>query len=86
MLRRLVGASVVVVVAATGAASALAAPNDRAAEQCFAAFLRQYDRGVAAGGGPKYAAAIPGETPGIAPLNCDHYWQATGVVGKDRER
>ncbi len=65
--------------------SADAPGQARAGDQCFVAFLRQYGDGgdidfVAAGGGPKYALDT-GETPGIGPLNCDHYWQAQGAIG-----
>ena len=57
MRHRLSVSVVAVVVAAVGAAGAVAAPNERAGAQCFAAFLQQYEGGVAAGGGPKNAAA-----------------------------
>jgi len=41
---------------------------------CGAAFERQADRGITAGGGPK--AGEPG------PLNCDHFFQeVTGTIG-----
>jgi hypothetical protein len=64
-----------------GSGNSPGAPGQaRAYEQCFAAFLRQYEGGVAAGGGPKHALET-GETPGIAPLNCDHFWQGTGAIG-----
>lgn len=41
---------------------------------CIAAFENQFDRGIAAGGGPK--AGEPG------PLNCDHFFQGvTQTIG-----
>ncbi len=91
MRRALVTVGVAVLVSIAGASGALAfsggggksedAPGQaRAQEQCFSAFLRQYESGVAARGGPKNAFDS-GETPGIGPLNCDHYWQAVGAIG-----
>jgi len=59
--------------------SALAfGPNPKAGspaiDNCIAAFQRQADRGVTAGGGPK--AGEPG------PLNCDHFFQeVTQTIG-----
>lgn len=52
--------------------------NTKALEACRAAFERQADNGVSAGGGPK--AGEPG------PLNCDHFFQdenspAAGHIG-----
>jgi hypothetical protein len=35
------------------------------------------EKGVAAGGGPKAGT-------GLAPLNCDHYFQQEGIIGKDK--
>ena len=52
----------------------------QAGDQCFRAFLHLFEGGVAARGGPKYALET-GETPGIAPLNCDHFWQNAGAIG-----
>ena len=48
--------------------------DDRAVANCIAAFERQAERGLEAGGGPK--AGEPG------PLNCDHYFQGvTQTIG-----
>ena len=44
-----------------------------ALEACGNALDRQIEKGVSAGGGPK--AGEPG------PLNCDHFFQATGATG-----
>jgi hypothetical protein len=49
-------------------------PDGTAAlEACGNALDRQIEKGVSAGGGPK--AGEPG------PLNCDHFFQATGATG-----
>jgi hypothetical protein len=48
--------------------------GDRAVSNCIAAFERQAEREITAGGGPK--AGEPG------PLNCDHYFQGvTQTIG-----
>jgi hypothetical protein len=50
--------------------------GDKAIDNCVAAFLRQQENGVSAGGGPK--AGEPG------PLNCDHFFQdpdGAGTIG-----
>jgi hypothetical protein len=45
-------------------------PTPQAQENCIATIIRQSERGVFAGGGPK--AEIP------APTNCDHFFGAPG--------
>ena len=44
-----------------------------AISNCIAAFQRQAERGITAGGGPK--AGEPG------PLNCDHFFQGNESIG-----
>ena len=71
--------------AAVLAAAALVAPvgalafgpqqQEPARSACNAAFERQLEAGITAGGGPK--AGEPG------PLNCDHFFQRIGSIGND---
>lgn len=78
-MRRRLMAALVTMIALASPTSALAfGPNasdgDRAVGTCIAAFERQFERGITAGGGPK--AGEPG------PLNCDHYFQGvTETIG-----
>lgn len=79
MRRRHLVAALVTTAALISPASALAfGPNgqegDPAVDNCIAAFERQAERGITAGGGPK--AGEPG------PLNCDHFFQGvTETIG-----
>ncbi len=61
-----------------GGGSALADHNPpgqaKAAENCDAVVMRQTDKGVSAGGGPKAGF--------LAPTNCDKFFQDIGVIGK----
>ena len=59
--------------ASGGGNSATAPGQETAGDNCGAAFGRQADRGITAGGGPK--AGEPG------PLNCDHFFQHQGDIG-----
>ncbi len=45
----------------------------QAQANCFRNIEKQFEKGVAAGGGPK--EGIP------APTNCDHFFQQIGVIG-----
>jgi hypothetical protein len=59
---------------ASGGGNSANAPGQAVAvENCGAAFDRQSDRGLMAGGGPK-----AGE---LGPLNCDHFFQHGGEIG-----
>jgi hypothetical protein len=79
MRRRGLVAALVTMLALLAPTSALAFGPDaeegaRAVSNCIAAFERQAERGITAGGGPK--AGEPG------PLNCDHYFQGvTQTIG-----
>jgi len=78
MLGRLVVALATSVALALPAGALAFGPNPKedgpAIGNCIAAFGRQADRGITAGGGPK--AGEPG------PLNCDHFFQeVTGTIG-----
>ena len=74
----------VMMVASAGNAFASANPDNNgktenapgqqtAKENCTDAVIKQSNKGVRAGGGPK------DETN--APINCDHFWQNTGSIG-----
>jgi len=76
--RGLIAAFVAAVALVTPAGALAFGPNPNedgpSVSGCIAAFGRQFDRGVTAGGGPK--AGEPG------PLNCDHFFQeVTQTIG-----
>jgi hypothetical protein len=81
MRRRGLMAAVVTTAALVAPASALGfgpggPSSDNASDNCHAAFVRQQENGITAGGGPK--AGEPG------PLNCDHFFQdpnGAGTIG-----
>lgn len=50
--------------------------EDESTSSCAEAYGRQESRGTLAGGGPKAEA-------GVAPNNCDQFFQATDVIGPD---
>jgi hypothetical protein len=56
--------------------------TQQAAENCDANFVKQADKGVTVGGGPKTGEAGTEES---APTNCDHFFQREGFIGKDTE-
>ena len=77
MLRRIVAALAATIALAVPTGALAFGPNPKddspAISNCIAAFQRQAERGITAGGGPK--AGEPG------PLNCDHFFQGTEVIG-----
>jgi hypothetical protein len=75
MKRTLALASAAALTALIGAAAPAQASNgDIRYIKCGDAIVFQTERGIVAGGGPK--VGIP------APLNCDHYFQIIGAIGK----
>ena len=67
-------AAVVVLAGAPGAAAYGGPdPNPKAVQHCTDTIIRQTEREIEAGGGPK--AGI------LAPTNCDHFFQAIGAIG-----
>ena len=49
-------------------------PPRHAVDKCWAAIVNQQQQSALAGGGPKV---------GIAPANCDHFFQAEGLIGNN---
>ncbi len=66
-LASLTASTGVVAAAGDGTGASVGAPGQAGAlANCYEAYQRQAERGVAAQGGPKLSPS--------APLNCDHYW------------
>ena len=54
-----------------------------AGANCDKNIEKQFSMGLSAGGGPKANVPFAGD-PSIleVPLNCDHFWQERGYIGK----
>jgi hypothetical protein len=75
-MRLLVAAFGVLAVLGMSAPTAFAGTPE---DNCGAVFIKQSEKGVEAGGGPK--SEFSGEGTLASPTNCDHFFQENGTIG-----